>query len=165
MSTVNKDCRGCQRFKVQQNSPSFYSFGSFDGWEPSKLIIDTDVLNVILKTSPREPYLIEASLPVLREMRDYHEIFDEHVDHVDETIPVLIGEYTFTNQSGESQLFQLCSDGHHRIAKLIKLNKDVPFYLFTEEEMQRASFLTMKSYMESKGIFVLGGDVEELLNT
>lgn len=153
------NCRGCLRYSLK--SPAFYEFNADPGWEPAQMIIDTDRLNELLKLFPRTVHHLDVKEPVLQAFVDSHEIFPEHIDHVDETIPILLGECRFT-KGQEKQLFHLCNDGHHRIAKCIRLGIDVPFYMFTALEMSACSFLRMSDYLRAQGVYVLGASDKEI---
>ena len=154
-------CRGCERFK-QSEFGSCYEFTSDPGWSIAKLIFDIDKLKEMLITAPRLWRWESKDTPSLQHMVATHEIFPEHLDHVDTSIPLLLGEFTFIHdESGKEELFHLCCDGHHRLAKELSLGHDIKFYVMTELEMREAAFTSMRAYMESKGVIVLGVSDEE----
>jgi len=154
-------CEGCLKAQKElANEGTFYEFISDAGWTPLRMIIDNDTLRQILLSAPRKPIIIPHDTPALHEMVKSHEIVPEHIDHVDAEKPIFLGDYIFTGPDGEAVTFQLCPDGHHRIAQLLRDCKDVACYWFTEREMLLAAHYSPALYLRSKGVFIAASDAE-----
>lgn len=157
--STNNNCRGCIRLTMSM-AGSFYQFNSSEGWTPARVVIDTDLLS---KFPKGKVIYGDRRIPAFQEMVDGHEIFEEHIDHVDTRLPIFLGDYTFTEIStGKQELFQLCADGHHRVAKCLKLGIDIPLYKFSEAVMRAVSYTSLTEYMQSKGVYVFGATEEEI---
>lgn len=154
------NCRGCNRFSMAEFG-QFYEFRSEKGWSPDMALFDTDKLNELLKFRPH-PVNISPDYEQFQPMVDGHEIFPEHIDHVDETIPIMLGEYEFVNdETGEKRIYHICPDGHHRLAKRIKNKMPIEFYYFTEREMKFCSSTNVLDFLASKGMVIAGISEEE----
>jgi hypothetical protein len=154
-NTPVERCRGCVRNAVGKFG-LFYEFNSDEGWSPRELIIDVDKLGKILLANPRPVQYENAGNPCMMDMVVRHEIFPEHLAHVDMREPPYVGEFAFTEDStGESRLFHICTDGHHRLLRALREgHTEVGFYLFTQEEMLSAAYYDIRAYMAARGIFM-----------
>lgn len=155
-------CPGCERHEWTALG-TFYDFSSEAGWTPKRLVFDCDALYAMLQRNPRPVAHDDHDNPNFAAMVAGHEMFDEHIDHVPYERPILMGLFTFTHSvTGERKQFHLCLDGHHRIAKRLRLGFDIEFYLMTEEEMRAASYESYAAYMRSKGMVLIGLSDEEV---
>lgn len=155
------ECRGCIRYKMA-DSGAWYEFQSEPGWSPVVSYIDTDALKRILAEHPREPIEVPWFHPAMQGFVDGHEMYPEHIEHVSDE-PSMLGKYTYTRDSdGHREMFHICPDGHHRIAKRISQRQNVKFYLFTEAEMQTVTHGKVAELMRAKGVFVLGPTDDEI---
>ena len=62
------------------------------------------------------------------------DINDEHIDHVDPSIPGIVAHVIFQDSSGELLNGHVLIDGHHRAARCLREGRPFEVYLLTEEE-------------------------------
>ncbi len=62
------------------------------------------------------------------------DINDEHIDHVDPSIPGIVAHVIFQDPSGELLNGHVLIDGHHRAARCLREGRPFEVYLLTEEE-------------------------------
>jgi hypothetical protein len=162
--TVEANCRGCLRYhSSHQGKHAHYEFNSDPGWSPGRLIFDTYKLGLILAARPRQYGWDMPSNPSLWKMAENHEIYEEHLPHVDITKPSMLGEMYFTRDADNYQeLFHLCVDGHHRMLRRMREGLRAEFYMMTSEEMMACAHPTLAAYMRTRGVFVVGVSDEEV---
>ena len=80
----------------------------------------------------REP--VEVDDESVQTAIERSEIFEQHIHHVNPSIPGIISHVFYRTEAGEMITAQLLIDGHHRAARCLR--DELPFfaYLLTEEE-------------------------------
>ncbi len=118
---TNSECRICRNLK---------------GAETYRYLRDAYVFDVdrarVLVADGREP--VELEEESVRESVRYSRIDDEHVSHVDPSIPGIIAHLFYVTEEGEEIQAQLLIDGNHRAARSLRDGRPYFAYLLSPAE-------------------------------